>query len=110
MPHFLLEYTDNIKPEARIPELQQKVNAILMAQGGVCPTVHATLKIGAGRSEAEKKKTRDELFAMRREHFAPVLAKRYLALSLELGEFSEASTCKQNKLHARFKKEQAHVG
>jgi 5-carboxymethyl-2-hydroxymuconate isomerase len=134
VPHFFLEYTDNIKSEARIPELLRKVNAILMAQGGVFPTggirsraielkdyaiadgaadyafVHATLKIGAGRSEAEKKKACDELFAMMREHFAPVSAHRYLALSMEFGEFSEAGTYKQNNLHARFKKEQTHVG
>ena len=34
MPHFILEYTDNIKTEAHIPDLVRKANAILMAQGG----------------------------------------------------------------------------
>jgi len=134
MPHFILEYTGNIKSEARIPELLRKVNAVLMAQGGVFPTggirsraielqdyaiadsaadyafVHATLKIGAGRSEAEKKKTCEELFAMMREHFAPIFATRYLALSMEFGEFSESGTYKQNNLHARFRKEPTHAG
>ena len=134
MPHFILEYTSNIKSEARIPELLRKVNAVLMAQGGVFPTggirsraielhdyaiadsaadyafVHATLKIGAGRSEAEKKKACDELFAMLREHFAPIFATRYLALSMEFGEFSESGTYKQNNLHARFRKEPTHAG
>jgi 5-carboxymethyl-2-hydroxymuconate isomerase len=128
MPHFFLEYTDNIKTEARIPELLAKVNKVLMAQGGVFPTggirsravelkeyciadsgadyafVHATLKIGSGRTEAEKKKTCDELFATLREHFADLFQKRYLALSMDFGEFSEAGTYKQNNLHARFKK------
>ena len=134
MPHFILEYTDNIKSEARIPELLRKVNAVLMAQAGVFPPggirsraialtdyaiadsaadyafAHATLKIGAGRSEAEKKKACDELFAMMREHFAPLFAKRYLALSMEFGEFREGGTYKQNNLHARFQKESTHVG
>lgn len=131
MPHFFLEYTDNIKAEARIPELLAKVNAILMAQDGVFPTggirsraielrdysiadgaadyafVHATLKIGSGRTEAQKKRACDELFAMMQEHFAPLFAKRYLALSMEFGEFSEGGTYKHNNLHARFK---AHAG
>lgn len=128
MPHFVLEYTHNIKAEARIPELLKKVNAVLMAQGGVFPPggiraraiemhdyaiadsaedyafVHASLKIGAGRTEAEKKKACDELFAMMEEHFAPLFASRYLALSMEFGEFSEAGTWKHNNLHSRFKK------
>lgn len=128
MPHFVLEYTDNIKADARVPELLAKVNRVLMAQGGVFPTggirsraielkdyciadsaadyafVHASLKIGSGRTESEKKKACEELFAMMREHFADVFAKRYLALSLEFGEFSEAGTYKQNNLHSRFKK------
>jgi 5-carboxymethyl-2-hydroxymuconate isomerase len=136
MPHFFLEYTSNIKAEARIPELLTKVNRVLMAQGGVFPTggirsraieltdyaiadgaadyafVHASLKIGSGRSQAEKKKACDELFAMMEEHFADLFARRYLALSMEFGEFSEGGTYKHNNLHARFKKdrEAQHVG
>ena len=109
MPHFIVEYTDNIKTEARISELLAKVNKVLMAQSGVFPTggirsraieltdyriadsaadyafVHASFKIGSGRTDAEKKKACDELFAMMCEHFAELFAKRYLALSLEFG-------------------------
>jgi len=128
MPHFVLEYTSNIKAEAKIPELLRKVTAVLMAQGGVFPAggiraraiemteyaiadgaedyafVHASLKIGAGRSPDEKKKACDELFAMMDEHFAELFARRYLALSMEFGEFSEEGTWKHNNLHGRFKK------
>ncbi len=128
MPHFVLEYTSNIKAEAKIPELLRKVTAVLMAQGGVFPTggiraraiemtdyaiadgaedyafVHASLKIGAGRSPEEKKKACDELFAMMDAHFAEIFARRYLALSMEFGEFSEEGTWKHNNLHGRFKK------
>ncbi len=128
MPHFVLEYTSNIKTEARIPELLAKVNVILMAQGGTFPIggirsraielqdyhiadgqadyafVHGNLKIGAGRSDAEKRKVCEELFEAIKEHFADLFAKRYLALSLELNEFSESGTYKQNNIHRRFKK------
>lgn len=128
MPHFVLEYTDNLKPEGRIPELLAKVNAVLIAQDGAFPTggiraraielhdyviadgaeddafVHAHLKIGAGRSEEVKKKTCEALFEAMKAHFAELFAKRYLALSLELSEFSEAGTYKHNNIHRRFAK------
>lgn len=128
MPHFIVEYTDNIKADADIPALLVKVNAVLMAQGGVFPTgairsraiclteyhvadgtvddafVHATFKIGAGRDPAVKKKACDELFAMIKEHFAGLYARRPLALSLELYEFDEGGTYKHNNIHARYRK------
>jgi len=44
------------------------------------------------------------LFEIMKAHFAEQFAKRGLALSLELNEFSEAGTLKHNNLHARFKK------
>jgi len=66
--------------------------------------VHANLKIGAGRSPETRKATCDGLFGIMREHFAAQFARRGLALSLELNEFSESGTLKHNNLHARFKK------
>ncbi|KMY55229.1 5-carboxymethyl-2-hydroxymuconate isomerase [Bacillus sp. FJAT-27231] len=128
MPHFIIEYTDNIKAEAHIPALLKKINQTLISYGDVFPIggirsraielqdyfiadgteddafVHAALKIGAGRSEEVKKAVCDELFAVIKKHFADLFAKRYLALSMELIEFSEAGTYKQNNIHARYKK------
>lgn len=128
MPHLIYEYTDNLGAEADIPGLLKKSNQVLIDQGGVYPTggirsrairltdycvadgtvddafVHATLKIGAGRSEEAKKKTGDDLFKMITEHFAAIFEKRTLALSLEIVEFSEAGTWKKNNIHARYRK------
>lgn len=128
MPHLTFECTDNIYDEAAIPAMLKKANAILIAQGGVFPTggirsravrvvdyciadgsaddafVHASLKIGSGRSEETKKKACDELFQMMSEHFADIFGRRGLALSLEISEFSEAGTWKQNNIHARYRK------
>ena len=128
MPHFILEYTGNIKADARIPDLLAKVNAILIAQGGVFPIggirsraielheyciadgqaddafVHCNLKIAAGRTDAQKRKVCDELFEAIKQHFADLFAQRSLALSLELNEFSESGTYKHNNIHSRFKK------
>jgi len=128
MPHFIVEYTDNLEPLADIPALLEKVNALLIGQAGVFPTggirsraiplkhyriadgmeddgfVHAVLKIGAGRDEAVKQRVCDALFEVIKTHFAELYAKRYLALSMELVEFAEGSTYKHNNIHARFKK------
>jgi 5-carboxymethyl-2-hydroxymuconate isomerase len=65
--------------------------------------LHANLKIGAGRSDATKKATGDALFALIKQHFATEFEQQGLALSLEIGEFSEAGTWKHNNLHARLK-------
>lgn len=128
MPHLTYEYTANLAADADIPGLLRKSNQVLIAQDGVFPTggirsravrledycvadgtaddafVHATLKIGAGRSEEAKKKTGDELFKMITDHFAAIYASRSLALSMEIIEFSEAGTWKQNNIHARYRK------
>jgi 5-carboxymethyl-2-hydroxymuconate isomerase len=129
MPQFILEYTDNIKAEADIPGLLKKVNDTIIGQeGGVFPIggtrsraielkdyrmadgaadyafVHATFKIGAGRSDAQKKRVCDALFEMMKEHFAALFSTRYLALSMELYEYDERGTYKHNNVHARFKK------
>lgn len=127
MPHFVVEYTDNIE-DPRIEVLLTSVNQILLGQDGVYPPggirsrahrlseyavadeaaayafVHAKLMIGAGRPAPVIKETGDRIFAAMRTHFAAAMARGYLALSLEIGEFSEAGTWKLNNIHARFPK------
>lgn len=127
MPHVIVEYTDNIRADANVPALLKTINEVLIAQDGVFPTggirsramaltdyrmadgaadyafVHVTLKIGAGRDDAVKKKACDELFAAIKAHFAELYARRYLALSMELIEFNEGGTYKHNNVHARFR-------
>ena len=128
MPHFIVEYTANLELEGDFAGLLKKVNDILIAQSGVFPIggirsrairlehyrmadgqadyafVHAQLKIGAGRDEATKQRVGDALFDMMKAHFAALYEKRYLALSMEITEFSEAGTWKHNNVHARFRK------
>jgi 5-carboxymethyl-2-hydroxymuconate isomerase len=128
MPHLVVEYTANLKSEGDIPTLLRKANRVLIDQGGVFPTggirsraieitdwciadgeddyafVHVTLKIGAGREDTVKRRVTDALFEMIKAHFGDLYAKRYLALSMELVEFSEGGTYKHNNLHAKFRK------
>ena len=128
MPHLIIEYTANIRAEADIAALLRKANDVIIAQDGAFPIggirsraieltdyrmadgaadyafVHATLKIGAGRSPEVKKRVCDELFEAIKAHFADLFARRYLALSMELYEFDEGGTYKHNNVHARFRK------
>jgi len=128
MPHIIVEYTDNIKKEARIASLLEKINRSLLENDGLFPIggirsraielndyfiadgtgddafVHVTLKIGSGRAAEAKKAACDKLFEVMKEHFSDLFSKRYLALSMELYEFSEAGTYKLNNIHQRYKK------
>ena len=133
MPHLTLEYSANLADEASIGQLCTSLAGCLAAQrdndqrvfplGGIrvralrcdqysiadgrpdAAFLHASLKIGAGRSDAAKKATGDALFALIKEHFATEFEQHGLALSLEINEFSEAGTWKHNNLHARLKAE-----
>ncbi|HWO75184.1 MAG TPA: 5-carboxymethyl-2-hydroxymuconate Delta-isomerase [Bacillus sp. (in: firmicutes)] len=126
MPHIIVEYTDNIKDEAQIPELLKKLHDVLIARPTIFPIggirsrafeltnyriadgteddafVHVTLKIGNGRSSVDKKAACDEMFEVLKGHFSPLLEKRYLTLSLELYEFVNP-TYKYGNIHGRFK-------
>lgn len=125
MPHLIIEYTDNLAEDGNIPQLLQSANKSLLQNEGIIPIgglrtraielkdycvadgteddafVHATLKLGSGRSEEEIKKVCDNLFAVIQEHFAPIFEKRYLALSMEMYEFARP-TYKQNNIHLRY--------
>lgn len=127
MPHFILEYTDNLKLEAKIPDLLLKVNNTLLKYPEIIPIgglrsravelkdyvvadgtdddafVHAILKLGSGRTEEQKKALGGAVFKVIKDHFEEVFNKRYLALSLEIYEFTNP-TYKHNNIHNRYKK------
>lgn len=63
-----------------------------------------TLKIGSGRDDATKKAACDALFDAIKAHFAALYERRYLALSMELAEFSETGSYKHNNIHARYRR------
>ncbi|HLR41004.1 MAG TPA: 5-carboxymethyl-2-hydroxymuconate Delta-isomerase [Virgibacillus sp.] len=127
MPHLYIEYTQNIKSEADIPKLLQKLNQALLFYRDMIPVggiriraieltdylvadgtkddafVHVTLKLGKGRTEEDKKMMCDHLFKTIEEHFASLYEKRYLALSMELYEY-QTPTWKRNNIHIRYKR------
>lgn len=128
MPHVTVEYTDNIENEANIGEFLKKINESLISEGDAFSPgairsraiklteyvvadgtgkddafVHVTMKIAPGRTAEVKKAACVHLFEMMQEHFNKQFADRYVALSLELFEFGEGGTYKQNNIHDRYK-------
>ncbi|SQI30976.1 5-carboxymethyl-2-hydroxymuconate Delta-isomerase [Serratia plymuthica] len=125
---FYAECTNNIREEADLPALFAKVNQAL-ADTGIFPLagvrsralwldtwqmadgkqdyafVHMTLKIGHGRSLESREQVGEMLFALIKEHFAALMASRYLALSFTLEELDPVLNYKQNNVHALFRKE-----
>ncbi|MEI3612157.1 5-carboxymethyl-2-hydroxymuconate Delta-isomerase [Pseudogracilibacillus sp. SO30301A] len=126
MPHLTFEYTDNIKEVSDIPTLLKKANDTLLQHQDVIPIgglrtraielkdycvadgseddafVHVILKLGSGRTDGEIKRVCDDLFKTVKDHFAEIFENRYLALSLEVHEFTRP-TYKQNNIHLRYK-------
>ncbi|BET95885.1 5-carboxymethyl-2-hydroxymuconate Delta-isomerase [Xenorhabdus taiwanensis] len=126
MPHFYAECTENIREEARLPELFTKVNQAL-ADTGIFPLggirsraiwldtwqmadgkqdyafVHMTLKIGAGRSLEARQKVGEMLFDLIKAHFSELMARRYLGLSFTMEELDPVLNYKSNNVHSLFK-------
>ena len=131
MPHLTIEYSGNLRETGDFAGLCATLARTLVAfeadgrrvypAGGVrvrahaadhwcigdgradAAFVHARLAVGAGRGAQTLEATGDALFAAMKEHFAPLFERQGLALSLEVGEFSEAGTWKHNNLHARLR-------
>jgi len=132
MPHLTIEYSANLRAAGDIPGLLPKLAQALREQradgkpvyptGGVrvrayeatdycvadgAPNagfVHATLKIGKGRARETVRATGDALFEIIKTHFAPLVERQGLALSLYLDEVDETGSWKHNNLHSRLKR------
>ncbi|WP_248731884.1 5-carboxymethyl-2-hydroxymuconate Delta-isomerase [Pseudomonas sp. MWU13-2517] len=123
MPHFIVEYTDNIEQQADLPGLFEQVHCVL-GDSGVFPLggirsrgvrldtwrmadgkhdyafVHMTLKVGHGRDLATRQAVAEAVFALITTHFAELQAQRLLALSFEMVELHPQLNFKQNNVHA----------
>ncbi|NBJ71174.1 MULTISPECIES: 5-carboxymethyl-2-hydroxymuconate Delta-isomerase [Clostridia] len=127
MPHLIIEYTANLRKEIDIANLLKIAHQALLSHHVIIPIgglrsraivledyliadgteddafIHATLKLGKGRTEAEKKRLCDDLFTAMTDHLTAVFKVRYLAISLELYEFT-FPTYKLNNIHHRYPK------
>ncbi len=66
--------------------------------------VYLNLRMGRGRSDATKRAAGDALVATAKQHFAPLLARRLLGITLQIDEGPEVFDAKIGNLHAHFAK------
>ncbi|HTL20657.1 MAG TPA: 5-carboxymethyl-2-hydroxymuconate Delta-isomerase [Steroidobacteraceae bacterium] len=66
--------------------------------------VYLNLRMGRGRTEAVKKQAGEVLLAAAKTHLAPLFARRYLGLTLQIDEGQEVFDAKHSTIHPLFRK------
>ncbi len=133
MPHLVLLYTPNLEADADLGGLCRKLadamltvrderGAQVFPTGGTrvlaYPAAHyavadgsgdyafcyLNLRMGRGRSEAVQRKAGEALAAAAKAHFAPVLERRPVGLTLQVDVGAEVFDAKFGNLHPLFAK------
>ncbi len=134
MPHMVIQYTGHLEAQADMYALCGKISRTIIELKGedgkqIFPTggtrvlaypaahyavadgqadyafVYLNLRMGAGRSEAVKKRAGDALLGCAKQHFEPVFARRHLGLTLQIDESpGQVYDGKHGNLHPLFNK------
>lgn len=126
MPHLTIEYSSNLDGRADIDALCRatlkailsmpvfevgaaRVRAVRCEHYAIADQlpqnafVHMDFRIGAGRSQEEKNRAGEAIFAAAKEALAPLFATPHFALSLEIRELDPDLSWKKNAMHARLR-------
>ena len=126
MPHLTVEYSANLGTHSDMDAFCAALHATMMGSGlfelgalrvraRPCPHyaiadqlaenafADMILRIGTGRSEAEKTAVGKALMATAETHFAPLLARPHFALTLEIQEISPTFSWRTNAIHPRLR-------
>lgn len=126
MPHLTIEYSANIESAVDLSALCRALHATMLESGlfelgairvraRPCPHYAVAdllpensfadmiLRIGAGRSDADKMQIGRSLMACAETHFADLLARPHFALSLEAQEIAAPFSWKTNAIHPRLR-------
>ena len=133
MPHLVVLYTANLEHETDMCALARALADTMVAQrddalAPVLPTggvrvlaypaphfavadgstdfgfVYLSLRMACGRAPAVGQRAGEALVAAARTHFAPLLARRAVGITLQIDEGHEVFDAKLGNLHARFAK------
>lgn len=127
LPHVTMEYSANLEAHADMEMLCRKAKNAMMATGlfelgavrvrAVRCDAYAIadelpdnaflavlVRIGAGRSVAQKKQVGDTLTAALSSALQPLLDQPHFALSVDLIENDPAFSWKHNSIHSRLRK------
>ncbi len=130
MPHLTVEYSANLEARVDIDAFLEAMSETLRASalfstGGIRVRAHKAahwtiadghpqnafmtllLRIGPGRSPAEKRATGDALMCAAKTALSDELAKPFFALSLEVAELDPDFRWNANAIHRRLDREGA---
>ena len=126
MPHLTMEYSANLAERLDLPAVTKvardamletglfelgaiRVRAIACAAYAIADMtpdnafLDMTLRMGAGRSAADKKRAGDAIYAAVSRTVADLLATPHFALSFEIREIDPQLSWKTNAMHARLR-------
>ena len=130
MPHFILEYSANLKDELSLDELFKTLHETAM-ETGVFPLggirfravrcddylladadpdnafVHLTAKIGRRRDPDVRSDVAEKIFDSLVEYLDDLYKARPLAVSFELTELTPGLSFRKNNIHERIKQKQS---
>ncbi|HUI58830.1 MAG TPA: hypothetical protein VLX90_01325 [Steroidobacteraceae bacterium] len=66
--------------------------------------VYLNLRMGRGRTDAVKQRAGEILLAAAKAHLAPLFARRYIGLTLQIDEGPEVFDAKESTIHPLFRK------
>ena len=133
MPHLVILYTGQLDAETDMTALCRRLADTMIgvhddAGGQVFPTggtrvfaypaahhavadgkrdyafVYLNLRMACGRSEDVKKRAGEALLEVAKAHFAPLLAKRHIGVTLQIDEGMEVFNAKHGNIHPLFTK------
>lgn len=125
MPHFNIEYSANLAGKVDMQGLVDVVHTAVLSLGpyplgGLRVRAFKTetyaiadklpenafidmsFRIGAGRSDADKKRTGEVIFAAVADYLKELFDKPHFMLSLEIREIDPDLSWKKNSIHARL--------
>ena len=126
MPHLVIQYSENLGEQVNMSEFCAAMSKVLQQTGlfplaGIRVRAYPTpdsstadehpdnafadiiLRIGEGRSEAQKAIVGSSLMEAAKSAFVVQLAHPHFALSLEITEISKLLSWKTNSIHPRLK-------
>jgi 5-carboxymethyl-2-hydroxymuconate isomerase len=126
MPHFTFEYSGNLDGKVDFAALCRLVHATILETGlfelgavrvralradayaiaDLLPEnafIDMSFRIGKGRSDDEKKRTGEAIFAAVSDQLASLFGTPHFALSLEIREIDSDLSWKKNAIHPRLR-------
>lgn len=130
MPHLTLEHSANLSAKADLSALCHELKEAVLETGlfevgavrvrAIACNAYAVadelpdnafldmnFRIGVGRSDEEKKRAGEAIFAAAQRHLKPLFETPHFALTLEIREIDPALSWKKNAMHPRLRRNAA---